>query len=627
VSDGAELNFVRAAQAISDEEKEWLEKRHEHTDEALKQFLDNAGFEDFDADEFIDGLNRSINIGLAFSGGGYRAMLNGAGQISALDNRTTGADEHGLAGLLQATTYLTGLSGGNWLTGTLALNNWTSVEEIISDDDIWDLENSIISPGGLNIFSTIGRWREVSDSIEGKRDAGFNTSLTDIWGRALSYQFFGEENAGSAGLTFTTLRDYEGFQNGEMPFPISVANGRTPGTLIINENSTVFEFNPFELGSWDPSLYAFTDLKYIGSNVSNGTPVVEDECIAGFDNAGFVLGTSSSLFNQFILQLNTTSLPSFIMNLIEGFLNDLSEDQDDIAIYEPNPFYKTEFARIDTIVDSEYLFLVDGGEDLQNVPLAPLIQPEREVDVIFAFDNSADTNDSFPNGASLVETYSRQFSSQGNGTAFPYVPGQGTFIHHNLTTKPTFFGCNSSNLTDLATIPPLVVYIANTPYSYWSNTSTFKMSYENEERNSMIQNGFEVASRYNLTIDPDWPKCVACAIIHREQERNGDQQSEECQQCFQDYCWDGSYDDDLDSTQSTNWTSTKDIGAPSSNSSETSTSTSSTASDESTESATSTDGASGSGDSDSSLAVHQYSEPISKLLLACVMASFAAALM
>ena len=62
-------------------------------------------------------------------------------------------------------------------------------------------------------------------------------------------------------------------------------------------NSTVIEMNPFEFGSFDPSLNTFTDIKYLGTNVSNGVPV--DLCVNGFDNSGFIVGSSSSLFNLF----------------------------------------------------------------------------------------------------------------------------------------------------------------------------------------------------------------------------------------------------------------------------------------------------------------------------------------
>jgi lysophospholipase len=558
-------NFVREASGISDDEKEWLDKRHKFTDAALLEFFNRADLNGFDAEGFMNSLNRSLTVGLAFSGGGYRAMLNGAGQISALDNRTTGAETHGLAGLLQGSTYLAGLSGGNWLTGTLALNNWTSVQDILASGNIWDLEDSIINSGGWNIFSTASRWDQIGDAVDSKEEAGFNTSLTDIWGRALSYQFFADSSHGGAALTFSGMQEFDAFKGAEMPMPISIAVGRAPTSRIISLNSTVFEFNPFEMGSWDPSLNAFTNLTYLGSDVSNGQPT-SDVCVMGFDNAGFVMGTSSSLFNQFLLQLNTTGITGGVYTLIHRFLSNLDEDYDDVALYHPNPFYATNYASLQTIVQDPFLYLVDGGEDNQNVPFAPMLQPARDVDVIFAFDNSADTDDNFPNGTSLLATYERQFDNQGNGTSFPYVPTPDTIIKNQLNIKPMFLGCNSSNLTSLATIPPLIVYLPNIAYTTWSNTSTFKLSYSDEERNDIIQNGFESASRYNLTIDENWPKCVVCAIIRREQERNNITQSAECQECFQEYCWNGEQYEGEAEPFSVNYTSTNNVASPDSSS-------------------------------------------------------------
>ena len=110
-------------------------KRQTHTTEALHSFLSRAtsNFSDTSLLSTLFGSNSSNvpKIGIACSGGGYRAMLGGAGMIAAMDNRTDGANDHGLGGLLQSSTYLSGLSGGNWLTGTLAWNNWTSVQEIV----------------------------------------------------------------------------------------------------------------------------------------------------------------------------------------------------------------------------------------------------------------------------------------------------------------------------------------------------------------------------------------------------------------------------------------------------------------------------------------------------------------
>lgn len=554
-------NFVRAAQNLSDHEIDWLEERHKITTENLQSFLEGADLQDFDAALFLSNTSKPITIGIAFSGGGYRAMLSGAGQIAALDNRTTDAATKGLGGLLQSATYLTGLSGGNWLVGSLVMNNWTSVQQILDNSSLWDLEHSIVNYGGWNPVKAIEYYTDLWDDVSDKNDAGFEISLTDTWGRALSHQFFPELIDYGDSLLWSQIRDLDAFTSHEMPFPIVVADGRTPNTYIISGNSTVFEFNAYEMGSWDPSLYAFTDVKYLGTQVKDGKPV-NDTCIGGFDNAGFIMGTSLSLFNQFVLQINTTSLSSALKSLISSLLTDISDDSDDIAVYKPNPFKDTSDAAVQSIVDNSTLYLVDGGEDLQNIPLYPLIQPQRNVDVIFAYDNSADTDQSWPNGTLMIALFQRQALSQGNGTIFPYVPDSASFRNLNLTARPTFFGCDAKNLTSL--LPegadedavydsPLIVYTANRPFTYYSNTSTFKLSYEEAEKRGMIKNGFEVASRLNSSLDSDWKACVACAIIRREQERQGIEQSDQCKECFETYCWNGDIDD---STPGLNFTTT-----------------------------------------------------------------------
>ncbi len=531
--------LVRSSSGLSSKEKAWVAKRHNVTDIAMLDYFSRANLTDFDYETFLS--NVSLNIGMSFSGGGLRAMLCGAGQFSALDNRTTNSTTSGLGGIVQASTYITGLSGGNWFVGTLVMNNWTSVQEILEPDSgIWNLEHQLYNPGGLNVIKTAAFWDQISDDIDDKRDAGFNVSLTDPWGRMLAQHFFDMSVEETAAYTWSTIQEMDAFTNYDMPFPIMVADGRSPDTTIINLNSTVFEISPFELGTWDPSLEAFTNVKYLGTNVTKGESV-NGSCIAGFDNAGFILGTSSTLFNQFILQINSTSLSGSLYDLAVNFLSDLGENYDDIAIYAPNPF--TDFNDLSKITSADFLSLVDGGEDGQNVPLYPLLQEERDVDLIFAFDNSADTDYYWPNGTSLVSTYERQFGTQGNKTSFPYVPDVKSFLNLNMTARPAFFGCNASNLTDLSHTPPLVIYIANRPFSYPSNVSTFTLKYEEDDKRSMIQNGYEVASRYNLTLDSEWPACVACAIIRREQERRGDEQSDQCKKCFTQYCWSGNYDE------------------------------------------------------------------------------------
>lgn len=118
----------------------------------MRELLTRLNITGFDAGAYIDNnsddVSRLPNIGIAFSGGGYRAMLTGAGPLAAFDSRTTGATGAGqLGGLLQSSTYIAGLSGGGWLVGSMYVNNFTTIENIISrngDGDIWQLGNSIL---------------------------------------------------------------------------------------------------------------------------------------------------------------------------------------------------------------------------------------------------------------------------------------------------------------------------------------------------------------------------------------------------------------------------------------------------------------------------------------------------
>jgi lysophospholipase len=86
----------------------------------------------FDAASYMNGISNNVsslpNIGIAVSRGGYRALQNGAGFLAAADNRTINSTNSGqIGGLLQATTYLSVLSGGGWLVGSMYANNFSSV--------------------------------------------------------------------------------------------------------------------------------------------------------------------------------------------------------------------------------------------------------------------------------------------------------------------------------------------------------------------------------------------------------------------------------------------------------------------------------------------------------------------
>lgn len=556
-------SLIREGNSLSSDEKDWVKERQKKTNKALIHYLDQANMTDFDAEEFLEkNSSLSIKIGLAFSGGGYRAMLVGAGQLAGLDNRTEDANDKGLGGILQSSTYISALSGGGWLVGSLAMQEWPTVEDMVLDNpnDIWNLTLSrqMVNQTGLwkigiplltrnltDALSHLNHWNNpnsigIGEDLAAKEKAGFETTLTDAWARSLSYQLFTEgKDRYGASATFSDIRNKKSFSNHDMPFPILNSLARPPDSLVYDENSTVIEFNPFEMGSFDSTLNSFIDMKYLGTKVDNGVPV-NGTCIEGFDNAGYIVGTSSSLFNQFLNTLaceDCTTLNFLLKPFVKRVLLKLSRTYEDVALYKPNPFYRSEYGNADKMLKNDSLFLIDGGLNGQTVPLATLMTKERAMDAVFAFDN-----DAWGNGSSLVATYTRQFSGHGKSQLCPYVPDEQNFLYQNLTAKPTFFGCDASNLTDLVkdgVIPPVVVYIANRPFEYMTNTSTFKMMYSDEEKKAMIQNGFDIVTRANKTLDDEWAACIGCAVIRREQERRGIEQSDQCKKCFKNYCWNG----------------------------------------------------------------------------------------
>ncbi|KAF7551095.1 hypothetical protein G7Z17_g5234 [Cylindrodendrum hubeiense] len=539
---------IRNGSSLSDQEIEWLPKRRNATIPYIRKFLERVSIPDFDSEEYLKNAETNAtalpNIGIAVSGGGYRAMLSGAGALAAWDIRSDGSQKEGnLGGLLQSATYLSGLSGGGWLVGSLMMNNWTSVQESVNYPGIWQLQNSIFE--GPEQYSLLGYYDDVFDAVSDKKDAGYERSLTDYWGRMLSYQLINATDGGPA-FTWSSIADDEDFKAGNSPLPFIIADGRNPNETIVALNSTVFEFTPWELGSFDPTLNGFVPLKYVGSEFENGKLPSDKRCVRGFDNAGFVMGTSSSLFNQIVTYLNQDDsiyvpddVPDFAIDALTTILENIGDDNNDIADWTPNPFkgYNEDESYI---ADFDRLTLVDGGEDLQNVPYNPHLRTEREVDVVFSFDSSADTESLWPDGASAIATYERSLEDISEGSSFPVVPGKNTFRNLGFNSRPTFFGCNATNTTVPA---PLIVYIPNYPYVYAANISTFQMTINGSELSAIIENGYSVATQLNGTRDSDWPVCVACAMLSRSFDRTNTTVPAKCQDCFESYCWNGTLDE------------------------------------------------------------------------------------
>lgn len=322
---------IRSAATLSKNETAWLAKRRAATVQPMADLITRAGISGFDGAAYINSHSTNVsalpNIGIAMSGGGYRALMNGAGFIAAADDRTPGStDVGGIGGLLQATTYVAGLSGAGWLVGSIYSNNFSTVVDLRDGSDgsaVWDFDNSIFEgpKEGIKIVSTVTYWNDVRDAVTSKSDAGFQTSVTDYWGRALSYQLINATDGGPA-YTWSSFAQDANLISGSTPMPLIVTDGRDPGISIVSLNATNYEINPWEMGTFDPTVFGFAPTQYLASNFSAGVVPTDGKCVQGFDNAGYMMGTSSSLFNTFLTTniSQYADVPSFVGDALTAIL-------------------------------------------------------------------------------------------------------------------------------------------------------------------------------------------------------------------------------------------------------------------------------------------------------------------
>ena len=86
--------------------------------ESLGTYLPRANITGLNVTDYLSRLNgtNAPVVGLAISGGGSQSGIGGLGLWQALDDRYPAAVAAGTGGLTQCLTYLTGLSGGGYLT-------------------------------------------------------------------------------------------------------------------------------------------------------------------------------------------------------------------------------------------------------------------------------------------------------------------------------------------------------------------------------------------------------------------------------------------------------------------------------------------------------------------------------
>ncbi|KAH7395412.1 lysophospholipase [Cadophora sp. MPI-SDFR-AT-0126] len=499
-------SLVRVANGLSKDESAWRTGRKFLADDALRAWLEATNPE-------FDTTGDLPTLGLSISGGAYRALLTGAGVIQAMDSRDSSVST---SGLYQAITYTSALSGGSWLLSSMADHDFPTISSLLSSQWSSAFNNGLLAPDGiLAVFS----YAQILGDIKDKESAGFTSTLTDLWARLLSYQLLSGSKGGVAS-TLSGIQSKSNFISHNTPYPIIAALNTNIKTeaCVPDTNASVWEMTPFETGSWGADVNAFTPSKYLGS-APNGT------CFTGYDNLGFILGTSSQIFNDLALgQVDTSDLGQTIAALETLFPNlteDLEQAVDAFYALYPNPFYGLSSAS--GVSDQETLHMVDGGESGQTSPILPHLIPARNVSLLIVNDNNGDDASlpAYPNGTAIYNSYLAAVSA--GLTRMPTIPSPESY-HSNYTSgKPILFGCNNPSVTTL-------VWVPNRKDTYESGIGTFTMQTSKAVSAAMIANGNAIMSRNN---SKGWAQCLGCAIL----DAGGINVPASCTACFMEYCY------------------------------------------------------------------------------------------
>jgi len=237
--------ILRPAVGLSPAEYSYIKLRKRKASRALASWLQNVD-EEFPA----HGLP---TLALATSGGGYRSMLVGAGVVQAFDERDSDST---LNGLYQGLTYHSGLSGGGWLLSSIHGNGHETVSTL---QELWSkglVKNSLWP---LNT-DTAPEYPAIKADLKAKNTAGFPPTITDVWGRFLSYQLLTGPSGGAA-KDLSSIARSRSFRMFNSPYPIMTSMGvndiNNPTQCDPLHESLQYEYSPYEFGSWVSIISSF----------------------------------------------------------------------------------------------------------------------------------------------------------------------------------------------------------------------------------------------------------------------------------------------------------------------------------------------------------------------------------
>ncbi|KAL0472281.1 acyl transferase/acyl hydrolase/lysophospholipase [Neurospora intermedia] len=416
---------VRISEDLCDEEKTFLARRKKITAVALAHYL-GIKEEDVNPEDVP-------TIAICGSGGGLRALVAGTGSYMAA------AED----GLFDCITYTSGVSGSCWLQSLYFSS--------LSGNDFQRLINHLKARLGIHIaypptaFSALLSaptnkllLTAVVEKLKGDPEADFG--LVDAYGLLLAARLFiPKGELGIDAQDFKLSHQQEYIRYGQNPMPIYTAVRHEIPELdeAGNEQSHAseaakaeakkeawfqwFEMTPFELfceefaagiPTWAMGR-SFQDGVNLPTTEGFYLPEIRLPVLLGIWGSAFC-ATLSHYYREIRPLIQSLGGFQAVDNLIWGHNENLSKVHPIDPATIPNFIHGMNGKLPPTVprlaYDSDYIQLMDSGMS-NNLPIYPLLRPGRNVDIIVAFDASADIKTD--NWLSVVEGYARQRGIKG----------------------------------------------------------------------------------------------------------------------------------------------------------------------------------------------------------------------
>lgn len=416
---------VRVSNELCDEEKEFLARRKKIVTVALAKYL---GLDEKEVHE-----DDVPTIAMCGSGGGLRALVAGTGSMIA-----TGED-----GLFDCVTYTSGVSGSCWLQALFHSSFAQGSLSRVLDHLRARLGVHIAYPpvAFSSLASAPTNRYLLSGLVEKLRgDPNADFGLVDVYGTLLAARLLVPKGElGVDARDFKLSNQRQNIKYGQNPFPIYTAvrheipnvTGAADGTGHPTEQEKEkaakeawfqwFEITPYE--AFCEEFSAGIPTWALGRKFANGRDIPPEEgfhlpearipLLMGIFGSAFC-ATLSHYYREVRPLMRSLTGFSTIDEMISGHNEDLSKVHPIDPATLPNFTYGMEGQLPRTtptsIYKNEYLQLMDAGMS-NNLPIYPLLRPGRNVDVLIAFDASADVKTD--NWLSVADGYARQRGIKG----------------------------------------------------------------------------------------------------------------------------------------------------------------------------------------------------------------------